>query len=78
MYLHLINLESIFQDLRKYEGSMKDLKKLYEFGRSKIIKLRELIDDLQTYASEQTEEPSKKRYLNVVRNEKDQLNRFLH
>lgn len=62
------------QDIKNFKGSAENLKKLNELGRVKIYALRDLIDRLETYAPEQSEEMMKK-LCDVVRSEKDQLQR---
>ncbi len=65
----------LFQDIKQYNGSMEDLKKLYDFGRTKTSNWRELIDELETKAREETDEATKHKLFQVVKTEKDQLYR---
>lgn len=69
-------VQLLISDIKNFKGSAENLKKLNELGRVKIYALRDLIDRLETYAPEQSEEMMKK-LCDVVRSEKDQLQSIL-
>ncbi|XKL63478.1 hypothetical protein PGB90_005842 [Kerria lacca] len=68
-----LSLKSLINDIKNYRGSIEELQKLNEFGRIKISKLRQLIEGLQIYAHEQTDELLKNELLTLVENEQEQL-----
>lgn len=64
----------VLQDIKNFNGSAENLKKLNELGRVKIYTLRELIDRLETYSREQPDDAMHK-LSEIVKSEKDQLQR---
>ena len=65
----------LFKAIQNYDGPIDELKKLNELGRVQISRLRELIDDLETFVHEQTDDVLKTQLKNSFQSEKEQLQR---
>ncbi|XP_065225503.1 vesicle transport protein SEC20 [Planococcus citri] len=66
-------VKSLINDIKTYDGSVEELKKLNEIGRLKLSNLRKYIDDLETYAKEQTNQSMKNEIMQHVSLQKEQL-----